>query len=126
MEAFKLKVGKESLVLANMDKVRRIVEGDTDAQGRVVPGLGEGADPMEVAVAYDKIAGLITGKDGAKVKMGCFWNVKEKKAQENPVVIYTFKVDGKSVDIEAEKDLPLEVKATVKAKKEEKKDSKKK
>lgn len=103
--------------LVNEDKVRRVIEGQTDSRGKKLKGLGKGAEAKEIIVGYDKIGGLIRGKDGAKVKTGCFYDFENQCAFETPKIVYTFIVNGKNVELDSEEEVPMEVKASIKKKK---------
>ena len=108
----KVKTKAGSFVLANDGKVKRVTEDTTGSGGNLIHGLGKDGDHDEIIAAYDKLAGHITGKEGATVKTGCFYDFAGKKAHDSPKVIYTFRVPGKgNVEVAAEKDLPLEVQA---------------
>jgi len=72
--------------------------------------LGENADEHAILVAYDKLAGLIT-KGGQKVKAGCFYNIKTKKAFEKPEVVFIYAVNGRIVEVPEGTELPGEVRA---------------
>lgn len=115
-----------NFTLISAHKVSRVIDGKTNNKGEMIAGLGTKATDEELLVAYDKEAGLIRGKENAKVKTGCFWNVKEKKAQENPKVIYIYRLNKKTVEVPADKELPLQVRAVQAAAKEEKKEAAKK
>ena len=106
------RVGEYELV--NEEKVQRVIEGQTNAQGEMVDGLGADAienDPMAVIAAYDKLGGLIKGKEGAKVKTGSFYDFKKKAPRKEPEVVYVFRVNGEDVEMAEGAPLPLEVKA---------------
>ena len=100
--------------MVNEEKVQRVIEGQTNAQGEMVDGLGADAienDPMAVIAAYDKLGGLIKGKEGAKVKTGSFYDFKKKAPRKEPEVVYVFRVNGEDVEMAEGAPLPLEVKA---------------
>ncbi len=126
VSSHKVKTDWGVFTLHTAEKVARVIEGTTNAKGEFMTGLGRDASGNDVLVAYDRLAGYITGKEGAKVKTGCFYNVREKAAHGKPEVIYTFRVGGKNVDVPAGKELPLKVKAVQEEKKEAKKEAKKK
>ena len=117
-------VGEFSLV--NDGKLGRVLDGTSSSDGSLLKGLGKDADHGAIIAAYDKIAGLITGKEGANVKIGCFYDFENKKAFDKPEVIYVFRVGKKSVEVKAGDAVPLEAQAVEAVKKEEVKELKKK
>jgi len=124
-----VKVKQGTFHLVNANKVRRVIEGKTDGRGGLVPGLGPDAADEDIIVEYDKIAGLIRGKEAAKVKTGCFYDFDRKEAASNPKVVYTFRINGRVVEVEDGETFPLEVQAAQVAEdeaQEEKKKPKKK
>lgn len=118
------KVGEFSL--ANEGKLRRVIDGTTDARGNLIMGTGEKADPMTIITAYDKIGGLILGKEKAKVKTGSFYNFKDKKAHEKPEIVYTFTINRKQIEVREGDPLPLQVQAAHMNEQDEKEALKKK
>jgi len=122
-----MQIGEYTLV--NEDKAQRVIEGTTNAKGEFLAGLGEEAiekNAAAVLAGYDKLGGLITGKDGARVKTGSFYDFKAKAARKTPEVIYTFRINGEYVEMKEGESEPLEVQAAklaerVKAKKVKKK-----
>ena len=115
----KIKIKEGSFVLQNEGKVRRVVENTTGSSGNLIKGLGADAEPEAVIAAYDRIGGRITGKEGAKVKTGSFYDFENKAAFEKPQVIYHFRVGRKTVEVKAGDQLPLEVQAAVQVEQEE-------
>lgn len=107
-----IKVG--TFKLQNLDKLLRVTEGQTNSKGDLLKGVGEDAAPELIIARYDKIAGYITGKDGAKVKTGCFYDFKNRKPFEEPKVIYIFRIDGSIVELPADEEPSMEVKAKIK------------
>lgn len=117
--------------LINASKVDRALNGFQKNDGTVIGGIGKGAyrvdgvwkredvdltetevDELESALLaeYDKLGGLVKrGND--KVKIGSFYNVKAKKPHAKPVVIFTYKVGNRFVDVPDNVELPGEVKA---------------
>jgi len=114
----KVKVKAGNFVLQNESKVRRVTENTTGSSGNLIKGLGKDADHEEIIATYDKIAGYITGKEGAKVKTGCFYDFENKKPFEDPKVIYVFRVDKKVVEVPADKEVPMKAKVSQQVKKE--------
>ncbi len=121
----KIKIKEGVFVLQNEGKVRRIVENTTGSSGNLIKGLGADAKPEDVIAAYDRIAGYITGKEGAKVKMGSFYDFENKKAFEKPEVVYLFRVPSarggsRNIEVKADDPLPLEAQASQQVEKEKK------
>lgn len=91
-----------------------VLEGTTNAQGDPINGLGEEAlteNPEMVLAMYDKMAGAIIGRDGAKVKLGSFYDFKKRAPRATPEISYTFRINGERVEMKEGDDEPLEVKA---------------
>jgi len=115
-------------VLENAEKVRRAIEGSHSGYDTKFKPLGEGYNPDDLLVAYDRLGGLIT-KDGVKVKMGSFFDFEKKVARKEPQVVFLTTIDGVEVEVEEEeakaikkaqaKLTDLKVKKVKKAKKEE-------
>ena len=122
----KIKVKAGTFNLGNSSKLRRVIESTTGSSGNMIKGLGKDADHKVIIAAYDRIAGHITGKESATVKTGCFYDFENKKAFETPKVVYEFRVGKKTVYVDADKDVPMEVKAVHTTKMEETKELKKK
>ena len=100
--------------LKNPEKLSRILDGQTNAKGEIVEGLGEDAlteQPDLVIALYDKLGGYITGKQGAKVKTGSFYHFKKRKAREVPEITYVYRVNGEVIEMKAGEEKPLEVQA---------------
>lgn len=111
-------------VLENPDKIKRVIEGNEMRNGQLQGGLGEGAEPSLILAHYDKLGGYIT-KNGAKVRQGSFWDIKNKKPFEEPKVFLTYNVEGETVLVQDGVELPGEVKAAVILQERKKKKSKK-
>lgn len=104
-----MKIG--SYTLANADKVDRAINGTVVSQGRLTGGVGADAKPAAILAEYDRIGGLIL-KDGKyKVKTGSFYDIKGKKPHAKPKPKLVFTVNGETVEVDADKPLPLEVQA---------------
>jgi hypothetical protein len=103
-----------TFTLVNEEKVRLVIEGTTDAKGRPLAGLGEEALEKNsdlVLAMYDKMAGYIKGEDGAKVKLGSFYDFKNKRPRTAPEITYIFRVNGEVVEVKEGEKVPLEVQA---------------
>ena len=114
----KTKVG--TFTLHSREKLSRVIDGYTNSRGEILAGLGEEALTTNadlVIALYDKQAGYITGKEGAKVLLGSFFDFKKKQPRENPEISYVFRINGKRVEMKEGSEKPLEVQATELAKK---------
>ena len=112
--------------LPNQNKLDRVIEPITGASGQLIEGLGHDAKHEDILVAYDKIAGYIRGKEGSKVKPGCFYDHKTGKAFDDPKVIYTFRINARTVEVPADEAFPVEVQAKQKQDQDKEKETKKK
>lgn len=119
-----IKIKAGTFTLANPDKVRRVIEGETTSRGEIVNALGEDAEPEEIIAAYDKIGGLIRGRDGAPVKMGSFYDFKKKTAKEKPEIIYQLRINGQNVELKDGEKPSIEVEAALTLEKAAKKGKK--
>ncbi len=108
-EATTLEFGGTIFTLLNPEKVRRVIEGETDSNGKQKKGLGKGAEALAILQKYDRLAGAIKGKQGARVATGSFWDFENKKPQEKPKVRYEFRINGEKTFIDADEDFPMEV-----------------
>lgn len=97
--------------LVGEDKVRRVIEGESNDKGEIVGGLGIDAKPLAILATYDKKGGLIKGKEGSKVKTGSFFDFKTKTARKKPEITYVFRFNGKEVEYKEGDEKPLEIKA---------------
>jgi len=88
--------------LVNPEKVARALKIVTREDGTY--------DENELIAQYDKYGGLIR-KATDKVKMGSFYDFKNKKAKAKPEVVFTYRVNGKIVDVPEGVELPGIVKA---------------
>jgi len=71
----------------------------------------------DLLAEYDKLGGLIKKGDD-KVRIGSFFDFKNKKAFVKPEVFLTFNINGKNVDVPADEPTPAIVKAARVAEKE--------
>lgn len=99
--------------LANPEKVERAIFGMVADQGRLVGGVGEDASDEAKIAEYDRLGGLITqGDKKYKVKTGSFYDFKERKPRETPQVVLLFKdLNGEEVEVGADEEIPMEVRA---------------
>lgn len=121
MEAEVKKAGVFSLM--NMDKVGRALDGTPNDKGMPVGGIRKedgSYENSELLAEYDRMGGLIRkGED--KVKTGSFYDFQNRRPREKAVVEFVYNVNGKFVTVSADKEMPGEVKAVKKVKKEAKK-----
>lgn len=136
-------LGKYELV--NNEKFERALNGVVKSDGTMNGGVGEHAYfedgvwkregveltekevlSLETALIaeYDKFGGAIR-KGNDKVKLGCFYDFKGKKAFDKPKIITTFLVNGKHIDVVGGEEEPGIVKAAKILKEEEVKSQKK-
>lgn len=125
--------------LVNTQKLDRALNGEQQGSSERVGGVGNGVywekgawmkegeiiSDKEVAALetallaeYDRLGGLIR-LDGDKVKTGCFYNFKGRKPFETPDVKLEFMINGKKVEVDADKPLPPLVEAARKLRDEE-------
>lgn len=82
------------------------------------------ASDADLLVEYDRLGGLIT-RAGQKVKTGCFYDSKTRKAFAKPKVIFIYSVNGHNIEVPEGSELPGEVRAANILAAEEKKTAKK-
>ena len=87
-------------LLANRDKLNRVIFGVTDSHGNLIGGIGEKAPQEEILAHYDRLGGLITTRDGQKVEMGSFWDFEAKKARKEPLVSFVRRGQPQIVTVE--------------------------
>lgn len=107
-----MKIGDYELV--NEEKVNRAILGMAKSNGVLAGGVGEDATDEAKIAEYDRLGGLIK-LNGDKVKMGSFFDFKNKKPREEPEVILEFNINGKVVEIAASEPLPPVVRAAKEA-----------
>ncbi len=121
----KVKTDWGNFTLHSADKVTRVIEGTMNSKGEILDGLGLDAKDNDILVQYDKLNGLIRGKENAKIKSGCFWDSRKKEPFKKPEVIFIFRFGNKLIEVPADKELPLEVRAWQQAEKGSAKESEK-
>lgn len=94
----------------NEEKMERAISGTLSRNAQRVGGVGDEAEDSAKLAEYDRLGGLVK-LGGDKVKRGCFWDFKGKKAVKTPVVLLSFNINGKNVDVPADEPLPSEVRA---------------
>lgn len=107
--------------LANEAKVRRVIEGtESAATHRLEGGLGLEAKPEDILAQYDRLGGLIT-VNGNKVKTGSFWDFENKKAFEEPQVVFEYRTEeGDSYEFSGKEPVQVQAHKAAKAKKAKK------
>lgn len=97
--------------IINKNKWTRAILGTVGRGGRLSGGVGEDATEMEKLAAYDKLGGLIR-KGGNPIKIGSFYDFKEKKARTEPKITFLFRdLEGNEVEIGEKEKKPVEVEA---------------
>lgn len=117
--------------LLNSEKVERALNGNKVQNGAIVGGIAKGAysedgvwkrngvelSPEEVniletalLVEYDKLGGAIKRGDD-KVKLGSFYDFKGRQPRETPRIEFTYRIEGKVVNVPDGVELPGIVKA---------------
>ena len=107
--------------LVNEEKANRALNGTQRGDGTIFGGIvrEDGTyDDNALLAEYDKLGGLMT-KNGDKVKVGSFYDFKNRKALKEPKVFFVYTVNNKFVEVEEGVELPGEVKASRKLEKEE-------
>ena len=95
----------------NEDKVKRAIEGNIGAQGKLHGGVGEVASDEAKLAEYDRLGGLVL-KNGNKVKTGSFYDFANKAPRTKPEVVLVFRdIEGKEVEVPEGEEVPIEVKA---------------
>lgn len=73
-------------ILPNLEKLDRAINGSVGRGGSMAGGVGKEATPEAIIAEYDKLGGLILTKEGEKVANGSFYDFKEKKSKQTPLV----------------------------------------
>ena len=103
--------------MENLTKVERTVYGMATSKG-LIDGTGEEADSATILAKYDQYGGYIT-QDGVKVKSGCFYDRKTRRAAVKPEVVRIVRVNGEFVEVKAdETGESLEVKVALRKEQE--------
>lgn len=100
-------------VLLNEEKAQRALLGTPGPEGGYVGGVQkpDGTyNELELLAEYDKMGGAIK-KGTDKVKMGSFYDFKNKKPRAKPVVTFEFRINGKVVEVGEGEEVPNVVKA---------------
>lgn len=120
-EGFPHSVG--DLELMNSEKVRRALDGTTNAKGIITGGVRKADGTFDTAALlaeYDRIGGLIM-RNGSKVKTGCFFDFGPAKTPfKKPVVVTIHNINGQWVEVadgDPEPDIVKAAKILEKAKK---------
>lgn len=91
------KVGKYEL--SSVDKYNRAIFGSNSRAGKPIGGVGENATEAEILAEYDRLGGLIL-EGNNKVETGSFFDFKNNKPREVPVITYIYRtLDGEAVSI---------------------------
>lgn len=99
--------------LVNEEKVERALLGTVTRTGSLTGGVqnADGTfDADRLLAEYDRLGGLVKkGED--KVKMGSFYDFAARKPREKASVMLEFRINGKTVEVAEEAELPSIVKA---------------
>lgn len=97
--------------LVNHDKLDRAINGAVSKRGQLEGGVGAEASDEAVIAEYDRLGGLIL-KGKYKVKTGSFYDFKGRKPRAKADVLLTLTdINGNTVDIAENAEIPMEVKA---------------
>lgn len=95
----------------NEDKVERAINGTLGKLGQNQGGVGAEATGEEKVTEYDRLGGGMR-INGDRVKPGCLYDFKNKKAFKDPVLQLEFLINGKRVVVNADEPLPAIVRAS--------------
>lgn len=98
--------------IKNLEKWDRALHGN----GREYKGVGDDAKDFVKLAEYDKLGGLIM-KGNEVVKMGSFYNFKEKKPRDKAKVIFIYRDECDVVEVPEGKAVPTVLKAKAEIKK---------
>lgn len=98
------------LELVNPEKVDRAINGSVASNGQLMGGVGPG-DKDKILVEYDRLGGYIK-KGKYKVKSGCFYDHRTKKAVPKPEIFLLLRdLNGNEVELPDGEAIPVEVRA---------------
>lgn len=97
--------------LLNAEKYNRAINGAVVGHGKLVGGVGEDASDLEKLAEYDRLGGAIR-KGKSVVKTGSFYDFKARKPRTEPEVVLQFRdLEGQLVELAADEEVPIELKA---------------
>ena len=107
-----IKINDKSYKLLNPEKCDRALNGIPNPSGKVGGVIkSDGTyDKMELLNEYDKLGGAIT-LNGDKVKIGSFYDFRNKRKRETPQIVFEFRINGKLVEVPEGEETPIIVKA---------------
>lgn len=88
------------------------INGITTSNNTTKGGVGEDATMFQKFAEYDRLGGLIR-KNGYPLKMGCFYDFKNKKAHVETKLVIIYKVNSKFIEVPDGQELPIEVRAAM-------------
>lgn len=109
----------KEFTLPNEEKLHRAIYGSLNREGREEGGLLSQLHVEDVKdvpgdailAEYDKLGGLIL-KGKYKVKLGSFYDFKNRCPRKKPEVLLVFRVEGENVELPADEPIPLEIQAS--------------
>ncbi len=108
-----LKAHKKVWTLVNEGKVERAKNGFLNGDNNRVGGVADDTgtyEPEKLLAEYDKLGGkIMAGTD--TVKHGSFYDIKGRKPHATPKVVYTYNINGETVEVPEGAELPGIVKA---------------
>ena len=117
-----MKVG--NFTLANEEKVERALRGTLVQGGKLVGGVGDGADDEALLAEYDRLGGLVL-KDDIKVKTGSFYDLANKCPRKEPELSFLTTIDNEIIEVTEEEAKVVEAtKEKIKGIKAKKEDAK--
>ena len=99
--------------LLNDSKVERALNGVPQADGTSKGGIAneDGTfDEDKLLCEYDKLGGCIK-RGGDKLKSGCFYDFKKRKPRVIPQLAFSYRVNGREIEVPEGAELPGIVKA---------------
>lgn len=96
--------------LINETKADRALNGTVTTKGQLTGGVGKEASDDAKLAEYDRLGGLIKFK-GDIVAKGSFYDFAKRMPRETPQVMLQFSINGKTVLVPADQELPPLVRA---------------
>lgn len=109
-----MEIGDYTLI--NPDKLERAINGSIVSGGQVKGGVGPSASSDAILAEYDRLGGAILYKGQYHVKLGGFYDFKNKCAFKKPAPVLDFRFEGEVVEVPVGDPLPLEIRASEQAK----------
>lgn len=90
----------------NPEKLRRAVDGSQSNEPEARKGVGEKATAEAILAAYDKLGGLIK-KGDLKLKVGSFYDFKNRRPRKEPAISFLTMVDGMEIEVTEEEAMAI-------------------